>query len=76
MESLFVREFEYGANNNGYWSHEHMVVQIEDCVDVIHVLYPDFEVLFLFDHSYGHDRQREDGLNVEIWQEIMERSKV
>jgi hypothetical protein len=25
-ESPFMREFEYGANNEGYWSYEHMVL--------------------------------------------------
>ena len=54
--SPFVREFEYGANNEGYWSYEHMVLQMEDCIDVMHALYPDYDVLFLFDHSCGHDR--------------------
>ena len=60
-----MREFEYGANNEGYWSYEHMVLQMEDCLDVMRVLNPEVDVLLLFDHSCGHDRQREDGLNVE-----------
>ena len=59
----FVVEFEYGANKQGYWTYEHMIVQMEDCIDVLHHLYPEFEVHFLFDHSCGHDRQRPDGLN-------------
>jgi hypothetical protein len=63
--SPFIIEFEYGANNEGYWSYDHMVLQLEDCVDCLNVLAPDFDILFLFDHSCGHDRQREDGLNVE-----------
>ena len=42
-----------------------MVLQLKDCVDVLKVLYPQFDFLFLFDHSCGHDRQKEDGLNVE-----------
>jgi hypothetical protein len=29
------------------------------------VLYPNLAFLFMVDHSCGHDRQREDGLNVE-----------
>jgi hypothetical protein len=61
----FVIEFEYGANNDGYWAYEHMVLQLEDCIDVLHCLYPQYDLLFMFDHSCGHDRQREDGLNVE-----------
>jgi hypothetical protein len=63
--SPFVVEFEYGANNEGYWCYEHMVLQLEDCVDCIKVIAPQFDYLFLFDHSCGHDKQREDGLNVE-----------
>jgi hypothetical protein len=42
-----------------------MVLQMEDCIDVLKVLYPSYDVLLLFDHSCGHDRQRDDGLNVE-----------
>jgi len=42
-----------------------MVLQLEDCIDVLRCLYPQYDVLFMFDHFCGHDRQREDGLNVE-----------
>ena len=63
--SPFLREFEYGQNADGYWTYQHMVLQLEDCVDVLNVKYPQYDFLFLFDHSCGHDRQREDGLNVE-----------
>jgi hypothetical protein len=38
--SPFVLEFEYGANAEGYWVYEHMVLQVEDCVDCLKVLYP------------------------------------
>ena len=61
----FVHYFEYGANGKGYWVYEHMVLQLEDCTDCLAVLYPEYDFLFLLDHSCGHDRQREDGLNVE-----------
>jgi hypothetical protein len=64
-KSPFVREFEYGQNNDGYWSYKHMVLQIEDCIDVLKVLFPNFDVLLLFEHSCGHDRQQEHGLNIE-----------
>ena len=62
--SPFVLEFEYGANAEGYWVYEHMVLQLEDCVDCLMVLYLEIDFLFMLDHSCGHDRQREDGLNV------------
>jgi len=63
--SPFKIKFEYGTTNKGYWSHDHMVLQLDDCVDCLKCLYPEFEYLFLSNHSCGHDRQREDGLNVE-----------
>jgi hypothetical protein len=63
-ETPFIREFKYGWNSEGYWSYEHMVLQMEVCADVMKVLYPDVDVLLLFDHSCSHDRQGEDGLNV------------
>jgi hypothetical protein len=31
--SPFIVEFEYGANAEGYWTYDHMVLQFEDCVD-------------------------------------------
>ena len=60
----FVMEFQYGAAKEGYWSYEHLVCQLEDCMDVMQTLFPDFDVKFNVDHSCGHDRQRPDALNV------------
>jgi hypothetical protein len=34
-KSPFVFEFEYGANGKGYWVYEHMVLQLEDCIDCL-----------------------------------------
>jgi hypothetical protein len=62
-ESPFVRMLEYGANNDGYWTYEAIVLQMEDCVDCLQVLYPMFDFVFLFDHSNGHNRMKPDGLN-------------
>ena len=47
----FIREFECGAPSEGYWTYQHMVLQLKDCVDVLKVLYPQYQFLFLFDHS-------------------------
>ncbi len=38
-------------------------LQLEDCVDCCIVLYQEHDVLFMLDHSCGHDRQRQGGLN-------------
>jgi hypothetical protein len=62
--SPFVLEFEYGVSAEGYWTYDSMVLQLEDCADVVATLYPEYQFLFLFDHSCGHDRAREDALNV------------
>jgi hypothetical protein len=61
--SPIIREFEYGSTGEGYWSYEHRVIQLEDCIDCLKVLYPQYDMVFLLDHSCGHDQQNEDGLN-------------
>jgi hypothetical protein len=60
----FFWAFEYGQHADGYWTYQHMMLELEDCVDILNVKYPQYNFLFLFDHSCGHDRQREDWLNV------------
>ena len=64
VSSPFSYELEYGIGHEGYWSYEHMVLQVEDCVDILQHTYPQFELLFLLDHSNGHDRMRPNGLNI------------
>ena len=44
--TLFIRELEYGKNKNGYWLYDHMVLQLEDCVDILTYMFPDFEFIF------------------------------
>ena len=63
-DSPFVINFEYGNQAEGYWNYDSMVIQFEDCVDCMKVLYPHYDFVFMFDHSCGHDKKRPDGLNV------------
>jgi len=42
-----------------------MVLQLENCVVIVTCLSPNYDFLFFFDHSYGHDKQQPDGLNAE-----------
>jgi hypothetical protein len=42
-----------------------MILQLEDCLDVLKTLHPQYDFLFLFDHSCGHDKQQPNGLNAE-----------
>jgi len=63
-ESPFVRKLEYGSNKDGYWTGNHMIVQLEDCIDCLEVIYRDqYDFLFLFDHSSGHAKKRINGLD-------------
>ena len=41
-----------------------MVIQLEDCIDVLKVQFPDFDVVVLVDHSNGRNRLQPDGLNM------------
>ena len=43
-----------------------MVIQLEDCIDVLKERFPDFDFDFvvLVDHSISHDRLQPDGLNM------------
>jgi len=63
--SPLMKEFEYGSTGERYWCYEHMVLQLEYCIDVLKVIYPQFDFLFLFNNFCGHNRQQGDGLNAE-----------
>jgi hypothetical protein len=54
----------YGAAKDGYWNANHMLLQVVDCFDVWNNLDRTSYLLPLweFDHSSGHDSEREDGL--------------
>ena len=61
--SPFLKLFEYGENGEGYWNYNRMVIQFEDAVDVLRVMHPQYDFIFLFDHSSGHAQQRPDDIN-------------
>ena len=53
--SPFTSYFHYGANQDGYWNYNTMVLQFEAVVDVITCLYGNkYAYIFYFDHSSGH----------------------
>ena len=70
-ESPFLRLLEHGQGKDGYWTYNHMVLQLEDVIDCMTVLYPDpeknrrcqFDLAFELDHSSGHAKDRVDGLS-------------
>ena len=60
-----MRELQYGAEREGYWSYEDMILQVEDCVDCFWALHGGkYNYLFIFDHSNGHDCMASDALSV------------
>ena len=61
--SLLLLFFEYGESRQGYWTYNDMVIQFKDALDVLRVMHPAYDFVFLFDHSSGHSKQRSDGLN-------------
>ena len=40
-----------------------MILQLEDYIDYLKVLHTQYEFVFLFDHSCGHDCGQDNGLN-------------
>ena len=46
--SPFVKELNYGTQEDGYWTYDQMILQTEDVVDCLKVLYPQFDYLLLF----------------------------
>ena len=60
----FCQGFEYGASDEGYWTYDQMVLQLEDRTDILKALCPSIDFIFLFDNPCEHDREIEERLNV------------
>jgi hypothetical protein len=47
-ESPFIKYLELGANSEGYWGYNHVLLQLEDCVNCLKVVYyPHLDTLIL-----------------------------
>jgi len=66
IDSRFVVFFEQGSGSNkeGWWDGDNMIIQMEDIMDVMTALYPEYEIAFLLDHSAGHGKRVEGGLSI------------
>jgi len=62
-ESPGIVFFDVGAAREGYWTADHMALQLEDFVDCYRVVYPDFDLEIELDHSSGHAKKKADGLD-------------
>ena len=59
IESTFVAKLEYGANKEGYWTGNHMTLQVKDCMDYLNKIIEDgFNFCLQFDHSSGHAKNQ------------------
>ena len=66
MNHHLFKKMWYGANAEGYWTGNHMIVQLEDCIDCLQVMYgEEYDFVFMFDHSSGHAKKRYHGLDGE-----------
>lgn len=39
--SPFTKWLDYGQNSKGYWNYDHMILQLEDVIDILRVLFED-----------------------------------
>ena len=63
--SPFIRKFQYGHNQDSYWTYDHIIIQFEGVCDLLFLIFGDaYEYVFYFDHSSGHDQLTPDELNV------------
>jgi len=60
----FTRMLDFGENKQGWWDADWTSLQLEDCLDVMHVLYPELHIIFELDHSAGHLKKLEGGFAV------------
>ena len=62
--NTLCQEFVYGEISQGYWTYDHMFLQLEDCTKILKALHTGIDFIFLFDNPCGHVRGREEILNV------------
>ena len=56
--------FRTGVQHEGYWNSSHAKLQLEDVVDALTTIFPQFDLVFLFDQSLGHTKVRSDSLHM------------
>ena len=59
-----LRYFRVEINNDGYWNNSYSNIQLEDVIDCLSILFPNFDYLFLHDQSSENIQVREDVLVV------------
>ena len=57
----FLQIFEYGVCDKGYWTYERIVLQHEDCNEILKDINTGIDFIFLFDHTCRNDRGNKTG---------------
>lgn len=58
-----VTYFEYGKEEEGYWTGEHLLNQIQKkALPIGEALYPGYQLLFMFDNATSHLIYAKDAL--------------
>ena len=58
-----IQYFDLGMHNEGYWTYDHIALQMEDAFDVLSIVFPHCDFVFLLDQSSGHGKRRKGGLD-------------
>jgi hypothetical protein len=56
--------FRTGVQHERYWNGSHAKLQLEDVVDALTTIFPQFNLVFLFDQSLGHAKMQIDSLHM------------
>ena len=56
--------FHAGISNEGCWNSSYAKIQLKDVIDCLKVIYPGFDVAYLYDQSSWPTKIRTDGLSV------------
>lgn len=64
-ETEAVEIFEFGKNNQGYWTGADLLKQVKNkALPIAQALYPGYSLLFLFDNATSHSVYGQDALQV------------
>jgi hypothetical protein len=53
-----------GVQHEGYWNNSCAKLQLEDVVDALSTIFPQFDLVFLFNQSSGHTKMRINSLHI------------
>lgn len=64
-ETEAVEIFEFGKNNQGYWTGANLLKQVKNkALSIAQALYPGYSLLFLFDNATSHSVYKQNALQI------------